>query len=233
MTTARDIVTRALEHLGVVGSGESAGANDADLALRALRSMLDAWQLEPRAVVGLRQITYTPTAGTQSFTIGPAGNVVGRAPVRIEPASFYRLSGVDTPLDVGTLDEYNARADKTVRGSPDFVALSRSYDTATVYVYPAADGVCQLRLWVLSDPVDSFDAIEIDDTLTLPAGMQSALEWCLAEDVESDFSMRPEVAIKVREKAARAKRLFMRGNTRVGALMLPFGVPNSFDINKD
>lgn len=233
MTTARDIVTRALEHLGVVGAGESVQANDADLALRALRSMLDAWQLEPRAVVGLRQITYTPTAGAQSFTIGPAGEVVGRAPVRIEPESFYRLGGVDSLLSVGTLEEYNAQADKSARGSPEFVALSRGYDTATVYVYPAADGVSQLRLWVQLDPVDSFDAIEIEDTLTLPAGMQSTLEWCLAEEVESDFTVRAETAVKVREKAARAKRLYMRGNTRVGALMLPFGVPNSFDINKD
>lgn len=235
MATAADLASGVLRHLGVLGAEEDPIAYDIAAVLGALKIMLDAWRLDPRAVTGYQELSYTPTAGVQSFTIGPSGNVVATQPLRIELNSYYRLNGVDSPLLVGSVDEYNAKAGKDTRGAPSLVALNRGSDTATVYMYPAADGVSQLRLVVLKEPLASFESITASTTLTLPAGMRAALEWCIADDLTADYKIsRADVLGKIRDKAREYRRLFKRGNTRVGSLAMPYGVSSmsTFNINE-
>jgi hypothetical protein len=235
MPTASSLIDTALENIGVLRVGGVARPNDSAKGLKALQSVLDALQLEPSAVVGLQELTYTPTLGAQSFTIGPSGSVVATQPVRIEPVSFYRVNGVDAPLRVGTLDEYNAQADKAGTGAPSFVALKRGYDTATVYLYPASDGASQLRLWVQMEPVSSFASVALGTNLTLPAGLRRALEWLIAEEILTAYQVDPQMRADVLRNAANAKRLLKRSNTRIGKLALPYGVPgrSSYDIEVD
>lgn len=231
MTTPTDIIQTALRHLKVIASTETVGGDDASKCLDSLKSILDALQVEPSSIVGLQQLTYTPSLGTQSFTIGPSGNIVASQPLRIEANSYYRANGVDTPLGVGTMDDYNAQADKAGTGSPDFVALNRGYDTATVYLYPAADGVSQLRLWVQMDPLTSFASITLTTSLTLPPGMRRLLEWALADEVATDYEVDAMTLQQVKQHAANSRRLFKRSNTRIGRLSMPYGVAgSSYDI---
>jgi hypothetical protein len=233
--TPLTIITRALEHLTVAEPGQTIGSEDSDLCLRALISMLGSWQLSPQHIIGLQELTHTPTAGTQSFTIGPAGSIVARQPLRIEPSSFYRNNSVDLPLGVKSLDDYNAKASKTATGPPEFVALVRGYDTATVYLYPAADGTSQLRLWVQRDVVSSFDALALNTTLTLPAGYQNDIEWCLADEVGPDFAVPDRVLARAAHKASIARARLKRSNTRVPTLRMPASVGprgGAFNINE-
>jgi hypothetical protein len=232
MTTVAQVVDSVLQRLGVLGATESSDASDAALVLARMVTMLDAWQLEPRAIVGTTEILYTPTLGQQSFTIGPAGDVAGKQPMRIELSSYYRRNGVDTPIGVGTVEAYNATAAKDVTGSPEFVALVRGDDTATVYVYPAGDGVSQLRLVVLQEPVTSFDGLTLADALTLPAGMRAAIEWSLADECLGEFDVRPNKVALIKAKAKEYRRNYKRANTRIPELLMPHGVASggSFDI---
>lgn len=233
MTTPTTIIQAALRHLGVLGSTETVSGDDAAKCLESLVSILDALQVEPSSIVGLQQLTYTPPLGTQSFTIGPSGNVVATQPVKIERNSFYRANGVDTHLNVRSMDDYNAMPDKAGTGSPLFVAMNRGYDTATVYVYPAADGVSQLRLWVQLEPVTSFSSITLTTDLALPAGMRRMLEWNLADEVSTDYEVSGQTLQQVKQNAANSKRLFKRSNTRIGRLNLPYGMAAAslYDIN--
>lgn len=224
-----------MRHLGVIGSTESVSGDDAAKCLESLVSILDALQVEPSSIVGLQQLTHTPTIGAQSFTIGPAGDVVATQPVAIERNSFYRSNGIDTPLGVRSMDDYNAMPDKAGTGSPLFVSMNRGYDTATVYMYPAADGVSQLRLWVQLDPVLSFSSLTLATNMALPAGMRRMLEWCLADEVSTDYEVTGQTLQQVKQNAANSKRMFKRSNTRIGRLSLPYGVvgASSYDINVD
>lgn len=231
MPIASSITDAALQHLNVLRVGGVARPADSVRCLEAMKSILDAWQVEPATVVGLQKLTYTPSAGTQSFTIGPSGNVVASQPLRIESNSYYRVNGVDTPIGVGTMDDYNAQADKAATGSPDFVALNRGYDTATVYIYPAADGVSQLNLFVQVDPVSSFSSIALSTSLALPAGMRRALEWAIAKEVMTGYQVDPQTRADVVANAANTLRTFKRSNTRIGRLQMPVGIPGASSYN--
>lgn len=218
MATPTTIITAALQHLGVIGAAETTvEANDAALCLASLISMLDAWNLNPQDCVGLQELTVTPTAGATTFTIGAAGDIVARQPARIVKA-VYRRSGTDWPVEVVNVEEYADYPLKSTQSNPCAIALNRGPDTSTVYIYPAADGASQIRLWVTTDVVTSFDTMVLATTLTLPAGYQNALEWCLAEEVSDSFSVPADKLARVIRKAGIAHRRIKRVNSHVPQL---------------
>lgn len=218
MATPTTILTTSLRHLGVIGAADTTvDANDAQLCLDALKSLLDAWNLSPQNCVGLQELTHTPTSGDTAFTIGPTGDVVARQPARIVKA-VYRRDGTDWPVDVVEVEEYASYSLKSNASTPCCVALNRGYDTSTVYVYPAGDGVSQLRLWVALDVVSSFDTLGLTTSLTLPNGYQNALEWCLAEEVASFFHVPDQILARVARRASISHRRIKRANSHVPQL---------------
>lgn len=212
----------------MLGAGDIADADDADVCLSAVRSLLDAWNVDPQAATGLAELTHTPAAGVASFTIGPAGDVVAAQPLRIDSA-VYRSDSIDTQIDVVSLEEYAALPLKSVQGPPECVALNRGSDTATVYLYPASQGY-QLRLLVQNPVVSGFATLVLTDSLTLPSGLRNALEWNVAEEVKNAFSVDPQTSAEVARKAANALRKFKRGNVRVPQLGLPGKWPDDYEI---
>lgn len=234
MATPNTIAKTALLNLGVFDPEEPLGATDASTCLDALKSILDALNLDPLAVIGRQEVTRTPVAGTQSFTIGTGGDVstVGM-PLRIESA-FYRSNGVDVPVGIASLEEYLGEATKTVRGQPEYIAYERGYSTGTVYLYPAADGASELHLWILRDAVSGYASLTTTTTLTLPNGYQNALEWALADEVSASYNALPDKVAMAARKAATAMRRIKRANTRVSELQMPCGVASSgsFNINQ-
>lgn len=215
--TPTDIITTSLRHLGVLESSETASGNDVGVMLGMFMSLLDSWQITPDAITGTDELVYTPVSGTKSFTIGPAGNIVATQPDRIEHG-YWRVNNVDTPLGVGTLDDYNSEPGKNVIAQPLYVALDKGYDTATVYLYPAADGLSQLHLIVASDVLTNYASIGATTTLTLPAGMRHALEWSLAEQALTAYGSDIQTESRVVRNAAKARRKFGRSNTKRATL---------------
>jgi hypothetical protein len=216
--TPTQLITTSLRHLGVLGSTETASGDDVGVMLGILTSMLDSWQVTPDAITGTDELIYTPTAGAQSFTIGPAGNIAATQPDRIKQGSFWRVNSVDTPLGIGTLDDYNSEASKSVTAQPLYVVLDKGYDTATVYLYPAADGLSQLHLVVASDVLAGYGTLGATTTLALPAGMQHAIEWSLAEQALSAYRSDAQTESRVVRNAMRARRKFGRSNAERSTL---------------
>jgi hypothetical protein len=214
MTTVADIAQRSCEILGVLAVGETLGTADTDICVRALSSLLDSWQLDPQAVVGLQELVYSPANGAQSVTIGASGQIVSPMPARVELSSFYRLNGVDVPIGVAnSYDEIAAQASKTVTGLPQIMYLMRgNANLSTLYLWPASNGNYELHLWVPQEDVAGFSTIISSTTLTLPNGYRKALEDCLAVELITSFSVPDVVASKVMHSAAMSLRKVKRGN---------------------
>lgn len=228
MATAGDICKAAARHLGVIDPDETLSGSEMAHLMSLLISLLDQMQASPAMSTGTVELTRTPVAGTQSFTIGPAGDVVAAQPLSIVSA-YTRVNGIDMGVNVRTLDEYIAEPDKTVQALTQFVVLDRGYDTATVYLFPAADGLTQIRLVVQQDVLAGYAGIVSTDTLTLPPGMQNMLEWAVAEQAIPDFGVDPSVGSFVVGQAARSKRLFGRANVQRRVLSQDLSRP--YDIN--
>lgn len=214
--TVRDICQRALEHCNVAQTGQPIEAEDADVCIRALASMLDAWQLDPQATVGLQMLTFTPTSGQQVVTFGDdpenPQDISAKMPVSLELSSVYRVNDVDRPIGfANSMDEYAAQSVKSAQGFPRCCYYQRSNDgIGRLYLWPAATGTYELRLQARQDVVSGYESLRLSTTLTLPNGYRDALEKCLAEEVKLTFRVAPVVSAQIQQKAAAALRKLKR-----------------------
>lgn len=228
MTTAADIANRALEILNIYPPGASQPApEDTDLGVRALVTLLDAFQLDPQAVIGLREYVYTPSGGQQTVTIGPSGQIVATQPVTIEPSSFYRQNGVDRPIGIAnSFEEYAAQANKAVQSLQPFIYYMRGNDgQGTIYLWPAANGSYELHLWARQEVISGYASITPTTTLTLPNGYRKWLEDILAFDLCEDYSVPTESMARLEKRAGVATRRLKRANFVSHQLQQPVEVP--------
>lgn len=208
MTTARTIITSALEELGVAGTGKTLSAEDLDIGLRRLNALIDGWRLEPGWAYTTTAVTAALPDATRSRTIGSGAQFNTARPVRIESGSFVTTSqGYDYPLAVITDEsEYSGLTLKDTGGGwPRFVFYDTGSPTGNVYFWPL--GACDVTLSVLTH-VGSFATVNTD--LTLTPGYERAMALTLAEELGPAFERTPS-ALTVRNAAA-ARRALKRAN---------------------
>lgn len=232
MTTARDIVDRALEIVQVKATGQDSSGEDSSLGLRVLTSLLDSLQLDPHATLGLEELTYTPAAGTQSITIGTAGNIATTMPVRIDRSSFMRINGSDYRIwFADSWEEYTEKRDKSLQGYACAAYwMPKNTGLGTLYLYPSANGA-EYHLWVDQEVIDGFDTMTLSTVLTLPRGYRWMLEYMLADKLALDYSINPNLAASIKGEAAIAMRRLKRINVRVPQLTVPRGT--EYDAESD
>ena len=82
MTTAIDIISRALKDIGALEAGETPTPDAATDALDMLNDMLDQWSNEDMMVFNFTEIIFPVIAGQTQYTIGPnpsTANFIGAA----------------------------------------------------------------------------------------------------------------------------------------------------------
>jgi hypothetical protein len=206
VATVLNIITDALQELGVIGAGEPVNADDAALCLSALNTLIDAWHLEPLTIFASQQITATLPANTTSLTIGPTLNINVARPVRLEDGCFVRVGDIDYPLDVVSQVDYNAIALKGLDGPwPRVCMYNDTHPTGAVFFWPR--GACEVHL-NLQLPVAQFAATTT--TFSMPPGYRRALALTLAEEVARKFNVEPHPMTT--QKARAARRMLKRAN---------------------
>src|SRR3990172_12901055 len=105
MSIAQDIVDASLRKLGVSIPKPLDRAN----ALTALNSLLSSWGAKRLLVYEVARETFSLTIGKASYSLS-----TGR---RMKIVSAYlRDAGLDYPLQIGVLKDYNEIVDKAVNG---------------------------------------------------------------------------------------------------------------------
>lgn len=164
----------------VLGTGQSATADEAEDGLYDMNAMLDAWSIERLMVYQVQQTNHSWGADVSSRTIGTGGNFAVTRPYKIaDEGNFFRTSGnLDYPLAVYPRELYDRIVQKTAGGSiPEYLFVDTGFPTMTLYAYPVPSEALTLYLnhW---KPLQSFAALTTD--LSLPPGYQAAIEFNLA-----------------------------------------------------
>lgn len=197
MTSARTIITRALDELGVGQSGQALSADDASKCLSALNGLADAWLTAPNFSYTTNYVSAALGAGVQSLTIGPGLAFNCARPVRIESA-FARVGNIDYEIRPVTEAEYLAIPLKDLNGPWPSVYY---YDTGIpglIYFYPT--GSCTVTLSVQTQ-LSQFANLDTD--YVLPPGYMRAFSLTLAEEVAPMFATQSGPMTMRNAKAAR------------------------------
>lgn len=196
MTTARNIITLALESMNKLSPGEILDADIAAACLRRLNSITDGWNtgrdMMPQDQIVSGSVTGTTiTLGSGDFSSINLGDEI------------IQLQSDGYPMEPITMQQYNNIYLKTQQGRPQVWVWDGS---STIYVYPAASGntvniMTRVTLSTFSD---------LDTVYTLPSGYEGAFSATLA------VAMAPALIGKVTQdlKDAEKKAMFnIQNNT--------------------
>lgn len=221
MATAIDIINGALRLIGVGENGETLEASEAQSAMSALNLLFDAWGLTSLVYVRLEQVLTWP-GGFATRTIGPSGNIIGVAPLKVSPDPFLRINGLDYPLEVISQEEYNSLFLKNISTSiPLYIVANETNPNITLTLYPKPSADVELHLW---SPQEFTPATALTSDVILPPGYGKAVKYNLACDLAPEYGVQPSPTVQ--REAMNQSRIVGRSNYRKEShvMVLPGGL---------
>lgn len=195
MTTPLDILNLALFDAGVVGTGQTASAQDIQQAFTRMNFMLAEWNRKRWLIYHLVDVAKVST-GAQSYTVGPAGDFnVSVRPDRLEAAFFRQLvqsqpNQIDYPLNiVESRETYNEIALKNLTSFPDCIFYDPVYPVGVVYPWPIPQAAIYEVHLTLKEVLAQF--ANLNQVISLPNEYFSALHWNMAVRLRAGYDLPP------------------------------------------
>lgn len=185
MTTARQIIKRALLQVGALVKNEDPSADEANDALDTLNGLISSWNNDSLN-------TYTRTlegfalTSASSYTIGTGGNFNTTRPLTIVDA-FLRNGTVDYPIGIIDDETFDSITFKGLTGIPQFINYTNSYPLGTIRIYPIGSSAYTLYL---SSEKPVVSTLTLDTVLSLPDGWERALIYNLALELAPEYNQR-------------------------------------------
>lgn len=137
-----DIITEALELVGVLEEGEEPLDHDITSVGRSLSMLIKAWQTDGIHIWAVDNLEIPLTAGDNTYTIGPDKDIdVPYRPVRVVHGVHRDENDNDIPLNIWSREEYWRLSRKDSQGIPLNIYFDRRVDYGVLYVWqtPVSD----------------------------------------------------------------------------------------------
>lgn len=134
--TRNDLIRDALLEIGAIDAGEDPPSTIILDVSRQLNMMVKSWNTKYN-LWRFTDLTVT-LDGSQSYTIGPAGDVVAQRPLKITHGRRVESAGYEVPITVFSLQEYKDQPMKSATGTVVAVAYDPQLTAGVLFVWPAA-----------------------------------------------------------------------------------------------
>ena len=189
-TTARKIIRKAMQKVGILVKSEVPDDDEANDALDSLNALIDSWSNYSDNITTRVRETFTlPT--TTSVTIGVGQTFNTQRPIQIVDA-YVSQGTIDYPVEVVNEEQYDSVSFKTIQGRPVYLAYDSGYPTGNINIYPVSDG--SYTLTILSEKAIVGFAT-LDTLLNLPNGWERALVYNLALELAPEYGQQPDASI--------------------------------------
>jgi len=222
MTTALDIINLSLKEAGVIGVGQTPGAEDVNDALTLLNAMMAQWNRRRWIVYHLIDVTCLGT-GNLSYTVGPGGDFNVARPDRIQAAFFRQLinqppaNNVDYPLvPIWSREEYNQIALKSLASFPQVYFYDSGFPLGEVFIWPVPNNQYEIHL-TLKDTLQTFSGL--NDVVNLPPEYEEALHYNLAVRLRPLYQLPAEPQII--QLAKLALNTIKNANSQIPEMSMP------------
>lgn len=187
--TVRDLITKAFRTGRIVGAGEALSNDESSDAFDLLNGIIDQANIDKLFALYDTEIVFSLVSNQATYTVGPTGQVVAARPVEILNA-FSRRNNIDQPMRVThAKEDYDRIAMKslTIAGWETFVYYQASYPNGTCYFFmKPSDTLTEIHLSVKAQ-VSPFAAL--GDTVDLPPGYRTWMQYKLAQRLAAEFGM--------------------------------------------
>lgn len=200
--TAQSLINKSLRLLGVLASGETTTADEAQDSLYSLNSIIDSFSANPQYYFCTQAEQFALVNGQSTYTIGndpgtsPPANFVTTRPIRIVGA-FVRISNVDTPLALITEQYYTNIANKAQAGTPQKLLYRPDTPYGRILLYPTPNAA--VPLFIKAEKMIG-QYVTLVTTQYLPPGYQRLLELSLAMELAPEYGsqVKPEIIANLR-----------------------------------
>lgn len=200
--TAQSIINKSLRLLGVLASGETTTAAEAEDSLYSLNSIIDSYAANPQYYFCTQAEQFTLVTGQNTYTIGndpaasPAANFVTSRPIRIVGA-FVRSNNVDTPLALITEQYWTNIATKATPGTPTKLLYRPTMPYGQILLYPTPS--TSQQIFIKAEKMISAYPTLVSSQY-LPPGYQRLLELALAMELAPEYGsqVKPEIIANLR-----------------------------------
>lgn len=207
-TLVSDLITQAFLDLASIAPGEPITASELSDAFMRLNQMLSTWSTEDLAVFNKVHQAFTPTAGTDLYTLGSTGSLAttgGLIPVRITGAAS--VSGTFRKgMRVVSFEAFDAEVQDDIGSTSvlaEVLAADNAYPAINVRIHPVP-GPFPGTLWL-----DYWTAVlqftGVGQTVSLPLGWEAALHWSLAEELFPQYARPGNQIDVISANASKAK----------------------------
>lgn len=232
VTTALDMIKRALTKARVLGTGDILNDEDAQMSLDTLNLMLESWSID-RLFVYVEELQSYNVGGQASYTIGPGGDFNVQRPNQLTSA-YAVVNGVSYPVEIlqSGAQYDNVQLKQLGEPWPQVVWYEHTYPLGTLHVWPL--GACSLNLR-FTTPLQQFATLTTQ--IALPPGYKEAIVNALAVKLAEDFNtdIAQTVVQSARNAIGRLKRLNSQPQTKgleVSAISRRYG-QGSYNILSD
>lgn len=211
--TPRELITLALKKIGVLGVGQTALAQDTNDAFTELNLMIGQWASQRYMVYRLVSNSVTCDS-SQSYTLGPGGDIVYTERPAVIESAFVRLLNNVTPANrvdyilkqIPSRENYDQVAMKLLASFPQYYWYDAAYPQGLFYPLPVPDSQYSLHIttrFILSE------FATLDTTITMPPEYYQALLYNLAVLLASSYDREPPPGVAV---IAKSSKETIRGN---------------------
>jgi len=190
MTTALQIITKAMQKVGVLVKSESPSADESADALDMLNDILASWSNDSIFIISRVTESFTLAAGTSSYTIGASQTFNTTRPIYIVEAHI-RQNNTDYPVSIEDDEIYQRVTDKTLQSIPYMLNYSNGFPTGTIKLYPSPAEA--YTLFITSEK--ELTSFALADTVSLPPGWKKALIYNLAVELAPEYGQNVDPVI--------------------------------------
>lgn len=204
MTTALDIISITLREAGVLGVGQTAGAEDFNDCLRTLNGMLAQWQRKRWLVPFLTDVSAVgnnlisnPVGAGQTFNT-PRPDKINAAYVRLSNQS--PTNPVDYPLEqIFSYEDYSKVALKSLNSFPSYFFYDAHYPYGNLFIWPIPSNIYTVHILV-KGAMQTFATAQT--AFAFPPEYEEAIRYNLAVRLRPLYQLPPDMTIIALAKAA-------------------------------
>jgi len=190
--TATDIITEAMEILGVLEEGEAPSSAQSTSAIRSLNNVIKMWSADTQ-IFAQNEYELTLISGTALYVLSSAN--VGYIPWKILNATLvHNTNSTEIPLSQLTQEEWYALTDKTTAGRPTQYYQKRNpVGVGTdLHLWPVPNNTTyNMKLWI-QYPLRDISAGTDDVYFTQ--------EWYLALSFGLAFLLAHKYGVSIEER---------------------------------
>lgn len=213
MTTARDIIKRALQRNGVLTKNESPSGDEASDGLSMLNDMIGSWSNDSLLIYARVSESF-PLTGAASYSIGSGGDFDTERPLQILTA-FTRIGDTDYNISIVPDIAYDGINQKSLSSSyPEILMYQAGFPLGTITLYPKpTTGTLHIRS---EKQLSEFATLDTD--VDLPPGWNRALIYNLSLELageygqpvdEATYQLAMDALSKIKTAVARNKTMDM------------------------